>query len=173
VINKKFYFLAGAIALSLLTGQKGQAFPWGKVTVTDGDGDQMEIKRGILGDKKTLVEDRYGDKFEKKQSLFGLTKTTQVEALGNGAKHHHGLFGTHHTEVHTMLGDSVSDNRNIFGWHSVHVDAHGLSSFLDELDGKKPFDMSSNLPQNALTNSGQFNPTQHFDPVAPNPPTQP
>src|SRR5271163_494566 len=105
-----------ACYLVLLLGQNGAVFAWpSSVTVSSGEGDQVTYKRGLLGNKRTLVQDRLGDKYEVKRGVFGITKDSEVGILGNGAKFHKGLLGSSETDAYTMLGDSVKYHKNIFG----------------------------------------------------------
>jgi hypothetical protein len=126
-----------ACSLVLLLGLDGKVFAWpSSVTVTSGEGDQVTYKRGLLGNKRTLVQDRLGDKIEAKRGLFGITKDSEVGILGNGAKFHKGLLGSSDMDAYTMLGDSVKYHKNILGWRKTSVNLHGVSSLIDQIAGR-------------------------------------
>ncbi len=119
-------FLASmAVIVTLATNSPALA-KWGKVTVTDNNGEEMVVKHGLFG-KKTYVKDRFGDGFQNKKSIFGLTKDTQVSALGNDVHVHKGLFGFGKTEGKDMFGDKISSNKNPF-YRNTKVDLSGANN---------------------------------------------
>jgi hypothetical protein len=113
-------------------GANAPAFAWPfSLTVNSGEGEEAVYKRGLLGNRRTMVKDRFGDKYENKRGIFGLSKDNELGVLGNGARYHKGILGNKETDVHTMFGDSVKYKKNVFGWRSANVDLHGVSSLLD------------------------------------------
>lgn len=149
MVNKSLWAISlGAVVLAATFAFPISAQAWPiKVKVSDGDGEQFEYKKGILGDKKTLVKDRVGDVYENSRGLFGITQTTQMGVLGNGVKHHRGVIPwTNETDAHTMFGDSVKVKQNLFGFRTANVDVHGISDFLSHKT-------STNIPNNAPLNN--------------------
>ena len=180
MVNKNSWAMAlGAVVLAATFAIPISAQSWPiKVKVSDGDGETVEYKKGILGDRKTLVKDRIGDVYENSRGLFGITNTQQIGVLGNGVKHHRGIIPwTSETDAHTMFGDSVKYKQNIFGFRTANVDAHGIS---DLLSRKPSAGTPNNAPQNHAPpsdygnqqpdNSGRLNPPQDnsaADPMVP------
>jgi hypothetical protein len=129
-VLKKSSFISLMVLLQL--GSSYPAFAWPfSLTVNSGEGEEAIYKRGLLGNKRTMVKDRFGDKYENKRGIFGLSKDNELGVLGNGARYHKGLLGNTETDVHTMFGDSVKYKKNVFGWRRANVDLHGVSSLLD------------------------------------------
>jgi hypothetical protein len=145
--------MLGAILLSVAFAIPISAQAWPiKVKVSDGDGEQFEYKKGILGDKKILAKDRIGDQYENSRGIFGITKTTQVGVLGNGVKHHRGIIPwTSETDAHSMFGDSFKYKKNVFGYRTANVDVHGIS------------DLLSHKPSTSIPNHMPQSPTQSPD----------
>jgi hypothetical protein len=116
------------------------AFAWGTVSITDGSGEQVQVKHGLFS-KKTIVKDRYGDGFQHSRSIFGLTKDTQVGAIGNEVHVHKGLFGFGKTEGHDILGDSVSSSKNPL-FSKTNIDLSGANNLVSKI-----FSKTSSTPQ--------------------------
>jgi len=117
---------------------------WGTVSVTDGSGEQIEVKHGLFS-KKTIIKDRYGDGVQHSRTIFGLSKDTQVGVAGNEVSVHKGLFGFGKTEGHDLLGDSVSSSKNPL-FSKTNIDLSGANNLMSKIFSK-------------TSSTSQFNPS--------------
>lgn len=118
------------LVISLCVAPAAQAFDSSNWSIKTGFGDEITIKNGILGNKKTVVKDRLGDKYETSKGLFGNTKN-EVNLLGNSYSKKKGIFGTRETEMKTVLGDSIKTKKGwLFGRRTTQIDASGLTNLL-------------------------------------------
>lgn len=129
-------FVPLGLAIALLAGwQPGWAMP-SNMTITDGQGEGVQVKHGFFGHKSTKVQDRLGDGFIQKNGWFG-TKETGASILGNEFKSKKGLFGVKDVEGHDMLGDSITTKKGLLGFRTTRVNLNGASKFLDDMLGNK------------------------------------
>lgn len=118
------------IGLSVAPAAQAFNFDSSNWSIKTGFGDEITIKNGILGDKKTVVKDRLGDKYETSKGLFGNTKK-EVNLLGNSYSKKKGIFGTRETEMKTILGDSIKTKKGwLLGRRTTQIDASGLTNLL-------------------------------------------
>lgn len=126
----KVFFFSLLIASGLIINEKPALAGWGKFTLTDEDGETVEVKHGLFS-HKTIVHDRLGNTVERSKGIFGINRNTQVSVLGNSVTRHKGLLGSR-TEVHSMLGDSATSKKNLF-YRNTNVNVKGASSLLKDL----------------------------------------
>ena len=88
---------------------------WGKLTVTDGSGDGVQVKHSLLGQKSFVMQDANGDEVEHKRGLFGINRETGVDVMGNETTVKHGLLHRTSVEGHDMLGDSWKSKKTFMG----------------------------------------------------------
>ncbi|MGD9680704.1 MAG: hypothetical protein AB7W16_05920 [Candidatus Obscuribacterales bacterium] len=109
----------------------------GNWSIRDGKGEELTVKKGLLGSKTTVVKDRLGNKYEKKKGLFKKS-STEASAFGNSVKKKKGLFGSSQTEVTTILGDKVTTKKGVFGRRKTTVEAGGIADLMGQfLTSKK------------------------------------
>lgn len=131
---------------------------WGKLTVTDGAGDGVQVKHYLLGQRSLVMQDANGDEVVHKQGLFGINRETGVNVLGNGTTVKHGLLRGTSVEGQDMLGDSWKSKKMFMGLgpRITTVNAKGVSDLLGGLmHGQMPGQM---MPGQAMP--GQIMPGQ-------------
>jgi hypothetical protein len=127
-MKHKLFFsipMALAVAFALCSYSQEARAGWGKLTLSTGGGEEVEIKHGLFG-HKTMAKDRLGDAFESSHSIFG-TKTKEIAVLGNGIRYHKGILGLSDAEAHTMLGDSATSHKG-FLFRTTNVNLGGINS---------------------------------------------
>ena len=105
-------------------------------TITDGMGEELQVKNGFFGKKKAVVKDRMGNGFKKETGIFG-GSTTEASVLGNGFKKKKGIFGGSEIAGSTIFGDSVQTKKGIFGRRSTTVDLSGSSKLIQSFFGPR------------------------------------
>jgi hypothetical protein len=156
---KVLWLYANCLFLSLLLigfSFKDAQAHWGKVQVTDGQGDNLEIHQYPLGlGKGVQVQDKLGDSFGYKKGLFGINRDTNAAILGNDLKIHHGLLGTS-VDGQSMFGDTVKSHKFLkVGPRITTVNLQGMSGLASGL-------LHPSAPANinpSQTNPYSFNPS--------------
>lgn len=148
------YAFVAVLAMNLI-GTSAQAH-WGKVQVTDGSGDGIEVHSYPFGlGKGVHAQDQLGDSFGYKKGLFGINRTTEAQVLGNGFKVHHGLLGTK-VDGQSMFGDTVKSHKVLgIGPRITTVNLqgiHGVASGL--LNHSAMPNMSQSMPGGAFGMGG-------------------
>lgn len=163
--------IGSALAIACLLSSSPAFAGWGKVTVSDGSGDGVQVKHYLLGQKSLVMQDQNGDQIEHKEGLFGINRETGVDVLGNGTTVKHGLLRGTSVEGHDMLGDSWKSKKTFMGLgpRVTTVNAKGVHDMLDGLmHGQMPGQMTPpgqmmpgfNPAMNPAMNSA-MNPEQH------------
>lgn len=134
---QKFCRLSAPLLLAVLLAgpvlARGNDF-----AVTDGMGEEIQIKNGLFGKKSKLVKDRLGNGFKQEKGIFGTT-TTQASVLGNGFKKKNGILGGSDISGSTIFGDTIQTKKGIFGRRKTTVDLSGSSRLIQSFLGpKKP-----------------------------------
>lgn len=119
------------------------------LTITDGMGEQLQVKHSLFGKKTRIVKDRLGDGFAQEQSLLG-SRTTEIGLLGSQFKSKTGLLGNSETGASTIFGDKFVSKKGIFGRRKTAVDLSGSSQLIRGLLSK-PKPILLNSPGNNLT----------------------
>jgi len=139
-MTRLFYIsfaLAVLIFISLAHSVLARGNDW---TITDGSGEQIQVKNGFFGHTDKVVEDRLGDGFRQKKGFFG-SKETDVSLLGNQFQAKKGWFGSSDVKGHDILGDSIKTRKGFFGRRTTTVDVSGAANVLGALissSGRKP-----------------------------------
>ena len=111
-MNRKYAIYALATLVSCTLMARPANAGWGKLTVTDGAGDGLEMHQYPLGLGKGMqAQDQLGDSFGYKKGLFGVNRTTEGSVLGNGLKIHHGLISGTSVDAQSMFGDTVKSHK--------------------------------------------------------------
>lgn len=133
-INKQTLFaLPLLLSLIFVSPALARGNDW---TITDGMGEELQVKNGFFGKKKTIVKDRMGNGFKKETGLLGGT-TTEASVLGNGFKKKKGIFGGSDISGSTIFGDTVQTKKGIFGRRKTTVDLSGTSKLVQSFFGPK------------------------------------
>jgi hypothetical protein len=149
-----------ACLLPLLLSSAASAH-WGKTTITDGNGDGVQIQHHLLGQKDIRAQDMLGDGFVYKRGLFGMNKTEGASVLGNGIKIHHGLISGTSIEAQSMFGDKY-DSHKVFGIgpRNTTVNLHGVTSVASSIFGHRMSSagpgMGPGVGMNPAMNPGNF-----------------
>lgn len=136
---KQNYLPAALIAAAcLLATPETARADLGNLTIKDGSGEEITIKRGIFGNETRVVKDRLGNGYESKKGIFG-SKEQKVSVLGNQVKRKKGWFGRDKVEASSILGDSIKSEKGFFGRRNTTVDVSGVTGLVKQLMGdKKP-----------------------------------
>jgi hypothetical protein len=118
--------------------------------ITDGAGEQLQIKHSLFGRNKTVVKDRLGDGFATQTGFFG-TKTSEVGILGNRLQSHKGLLGNSETDASTLLGDRLVTKKGIFGRRKTAVDLSGTTHLVQSFFNKPKFPLPSPMGSQSMT----------------------
>ena len=123
------YICGQFVTIACLIASQVPAYAgWGKLTIQDGGGEQVVVKRGLFG-RKTVIKDRLGDGFSTSHGLLG-TKSAEVSVLGNGIRYNKGLFGiTSTASAHTLLGDSLDSHKGLL-YRNTNVNLSGINSLV-------------------------------------------
>ncbi len=105
-------------------------------TITDGMGEEIQVRNGFFGKKSAVVKDRLGNGFKKEKGIFGGT-TTEASILGNGFKKKKGILGGSDISGSTIFGDTVQTKKGIFGRRTTTVDLSGSSKLIQSFFGPK------------------------------------
>ncbi|MBI4532793.1 MAG: hypothetical protein HY711_02510 [Candidatus Melainabacteria bacterium] len=141
------------------------------VSIKDGFGEEISVKKDNLGQKKTVVKDRLGDNFEQKTSSFG-TKETQVNVLGNTLQRKEGWFGSSDLEATSIFGDKIISKKDKLGRRKVTVDLSGISAVLNSLFADKAPESSATPNTGSPSQSPQASndsPTNSSEPMQKSP----
>jgi hypothetical protein len=125
--------ICSALSFACLLSSNPAFAGWGKLTVTDGNGDGVQVKHYLLGQKSLVMQDSNGDQVEHKEGLFGINRETGVNVLGNGTTVKHGLLRGTSVEGQDMLGDSWKSKKMFMGLgpRVTTVNAKGVSDMLN------------------------------------------
>lgn len=159
---------AAAAFLAVLGYASCPGYAWGdNFTIKTGFGDEITVKKGVLGRAEKVVTDRLGDKYVQKKGMFGGT-TTEVNLLGNKLKKTKGWFGGSTIEGSTILGDTVTTKKGWFGRKTTTVDVSGVTSLVQSLlsKSKQPEPSTSGGAPSGLSTEL---PPELSDPVTPAP----
>jgi hypothetical protein len=127
------YTLVALGALAFLNGSAEAK--WGKLTVTDGSGDNLEMHSYPLGlGKGWQAQDQLGDSFGYKRGIFGINKTTEGSVLGNNVKVHKGLISGTSVDAQDMFGDNVKSHKFLkIGPRITTVNVQGISGLANSM----------------------------------------
>jgi hypothetical protein len=139
---------------------------WGKFTITDGNGDGVQVKHYLFGQKSLVMQDQNGDEVVHKQGLLGINRETGVNVLGNGTTVKHGLLRGTSVEGQDMLGDSWKSKKMFMGLgpRITTVNAKGVSDLLGGfMHGQMPGQMMpEHAAPSAVSNFSQYAPARGF-----------
>ena len=151
--------LLSMVCLSLPTFARGN-----DLSITDGAGEQVQIKHSLFGRNKTVMKDRFGDGFAQQNGLFG-SKASEASVLGNRVMHKKGLLGNTETDASTIFGANMVTKKGIFGRRTTAVDLSGtnqlIHSFLGHsgptqgFSGAPMFGGGAGVPQMMPPSAGQ------------------
>jgi hypothetical protein len=104
------------------------------LSITDGAGEQVQIKHSLFGRNKTVMRDRFGDGFAQQNGFFG-SKASEVSVLGNRVMHKKGLLGNSETDAITIFGANMVTKKGIFGRRTTAVDLSGTNQLIHSFLG--------------------------------------
>lgn len=134
IFNKQALFaLPLLLSLIFVSPALARGNDW---TITDGMGEEIQVRNGFFGKKSTLVKDRMGNGFKKDKGILGGT-STEASVLGNGFKKKTGIFGGSDISGSTIFGDSVQTKKGIFGRRKTTVDLSGSSKLIQSFFGPR------------------------------------
>lgn len=103
-------------------------------TISDGQGEMLQVKNPLFGKKLRVVKDRLGDGFAQQQGLLG-SRDSEYSVLGNKLAHHKGILGNTEISGNTIFGDKFVTKRGIFGRRTTAIDISGSSKLIKSLIG--------------------------------------
>lgn len=155
----KFQLLAVPMLVSLIFA--APSFARGNdFVITDGMGEEIQIRNGLFGKKTKVVKDRLGNGFKQETGIFG-GKTTEASILGNEFKKKKGLLGGSDISASTIFGDNVKTKKGIFGRRTTTVDLSGSSKLIQSFFG--PRKGVAAAPQGSIDSQNSFNSQSSVD----------
>src|SRR5579883_3525567 len=67
-------------------------------SISDGQGEMLQIKNPLFGKKTRIIRDRLGDGFGQQKGILGGTDS-EFSVLGNKMQRHKGIFGNTQTSA--------------------------------------------------------------------------
>ena len=125
--------LVGALLVStILATLNSSCYAKHDLSIKDGFGEEVSVKKDLFGQKKTIIKDRLGDKVEQKTGLLG-RKETNINVLGNTVQNKKGWFGSSNLEATSIFGDKITSKKDMLGRRKTTVDLTGISAVLQSL----------------------------------------
>ncbi len=142
---KSLTFIGAMTMLALAASAPVQAR--NNIEITDGKGETVVVKQGLLGNNTYAVQDRLGNKVVSQKGIFG-SKSKGVSILGNTVETKRGLFGNKSYSGTTMLGDKIETKRSWFGLgpRKTTVDLSGVSGLASQLVKKRSTTAAAPVP---------------------------
>lgn len=103
-------------------------------TITDGQGEEIQVKNPLFGKKVKVIKDRMGNGYAQEKGLLG-SKDTELKLLGNKMQHHKGLLGNSELSGSTIFGDKIVSKKGIFGRRKTTVDVSGTAGLIKSFFG--------------------------------------
>lgn len=135
--RKKITLLAAAL---LICAQPALA-QRNDISITDGMGEEIQIKKGWFGGKSKNIQDRFGNKYQSSNGILGGSQS-EATVLGNSFKRKKGWFGGSNVQGSTIFGDKVESKKGWFGGRKTTVDLSGSAAVVKSLFASskpKPF----------------------------------
>ncbi len=126
-------FFAFLFTFSLLLPAAGAADNW---SITDGMGEELEVKHSLFGKKVKSAKDRYGNSFKSEDGLLSSGRTS-LTLLGNRLEKKNGLLSGSKLEASTIFGDKVKSKKGLFGRRKTELDLSGSAALISSFFGKK------------------------------------
>lgn len=138
-------FLSMALLMqALFVGLPSSFAGTGDLSVTNGMGEEMSMKKSLFGKKELMLKDRYSNRYSKKENLAG-GKETELNFLGNELKSKKGLLGSK-MEGSTIFGDKVTSKKGFFGRRKTTLDLSGSANLLKSALKRSPQSQNSLPP---------------------------
>lgn len=119
--------VVAAVVLPLQSAQAGS-----DLLINNGQGEELEIKRPLLGKQVNSIKDRYANQLKTEKGLLG-SKSAELSFFGNKIKKKKGLFGNTEYQIDTVFGDKLSSKKGIFGRRKTSVDLSGSTQAISGL----------------------------------------
>ncbi|MBY0357339.1 MAG: hypothetical protein K2W82_04995 [Candidatus Obscuribacterales bacterium] len=102
------------------------------ISISDGMGEEIQIKNGWFGGKSKNIQDRFGNKYQSSKGIFGGSQS-EAAVLGNSIKRKKGWFGGSSVQGSTIFGDKVESKKGLFGGRKTKVDISGSAAVVKSL----------------------------------------